>query len=280
MLTITGADLIVVDGSTERTGDLVIDDDGRVARDPTAATGSDEQVLSGSGAIVTPGLINAHHHLLQSAFRTLPGTRGVPMAEWLSTMRAAYEAAGVDPELAGAAAGVGWAEALLCGVTTVADHHLTWPPGCDPVAIATATAATAARLGARLVFVHGSAGNRAEDIAAAATAVVERLVPCREDGVSADGMVQVAVGPAGVHSDGQETFEALARLGAPPWPAGSACAGAPRRTSRWTSRWPDGATVAARSTCSAIGAGWSRTSPSRTCATSRRPRSSGSARPG
>ena len=36
-------------------------------------TGAD---LVAAGAIVTPGLVNAHRHLLQTALRTLPGTRG------------------------------------------------------------------------------------------------------------------------------------------------------------------------------------------------------------
>uniref|UniRef100_UPI0025C03A06 amidohydrolase family protein n=1 Tax=Herbiconiux sp. TaxID=1871186 RepID=UPI0025C03A06 len=79
--------------------------------------------LDASGCIITPGLVNAHHHLLQTAFRTLPGTRGVPMHVWLPTMAAAYSAVGIDPELAHAAARAGIAEGLLGGVTTVADHH-------------------------------------------------------------------------------------------------------------------------------------------------------------
>jgi 8-oxoguanine deaminase len=45
--------------------------------------------LDASGCIVTPGLVNAHHHLLQTAFRTLPGTRGVPMRDWLPRMASA-----------------------------------------------------------------------------------------------------------------------------------------------------------------------------------------------
>src|SRR6478736_5878804 len=97
--------------------------DGQITHD--AAPGA--ELLDVAGCVVTPGLVNAHHHLLQTAFRTLPGTRGVPMASWLPTMAAAYAAAGVDGELAGAAAAAGLAEALLSGVTTVADHHLTWP---------------------------------------------------------------------------------------------------------------------------------------------------------
>lgn len=72
-------------------------------------------------------MVNAHHHLLQSAFRTAPHTRHVPMREWLAAMGELYSQAQVDPQLVAAAAAVAIAEGLLCGVTTVADHHLTWP---------------------------------------------------------------------------------------------------------------------------------------------------------
>jgi len=164
--------------------------------------------------VVTPGLVNAHHHLLQSAFRTLPGTRGVAMADWLPTMAAAYARAGIDAELASAAASVGVAEGLLCGVTTVADHHLTWPSGADTVAIAEATAAAAARLGSRLVFVRGSARDDPQEAASSAHNIVGALLPGTTNGISADGMLQLAVGPAGVHSDSRETFELLGEVAA------------------------------------------------------------------
>jgi 8-oxoguanine deaminase len=192
MLTITGATAIVIDEATERAGDLVVDGDG---------------VLDASGCIITPGLVNAHHHLLQSAFRTLPGTRGVAMRDWLPTMAAAYARAGVDAELAGAAATVGVAEGLLSGVTTVADHHLTWPSGADTVAIARATADAARTLGGRLVFVRGSARDDPQEAAASAEAIVLALD-------TSDGMLQLAVGPAGVHSDSRETFELLGEVAA------------------------------------------------------------------
>lgn len=168
-----------------------------------APAGTD--VLDATDCIVVPGLVNAHHHLLQSAFRTLPGTRGVPMRDWLAAMNAAYAAAGVDAELCAAAAAVGLAESLLCGVTTVADHHLTWPAGGDHLALAEAVAGAAARLGARLVFVRGSSGGADPD---AAVAAVEALV-ARFGPRSPDGMLALAVGPAGAHSDGPETFAAL-----------------------------------------------------------------------
>ncbi|WP_042214632.1 amidohydrolase family protein [Demequina mangrovi] len=204
MLTLSGATAIVVDDASTRTGDLHLGPDG-VSGPPLAG-----DVLDVSGCVVTPGLVNAHHHLLQSAFRTLPGTRGVPMAAWLQRMSEAYTAEGVDPALVRAAARVGVAESLLDGVTTVADHHLTWPSGADTVAMARATADAARSLGIRLAFVRGAARDDPEEAASSAAAIIEALVP--HGGVTADGMLQVAVGPAGVHSDTEATFRLMGEV--------------------------------------------------------------------
>lgn len=225
-LILTGAARIVErfdDPARDRGGDLVIRD-GRVATTAFAPP-SDESIdaLDADGGIVTPGLVNAHHHLLQSGFRTLPGTRGVPMREWLPAMAAAYADARIDASLVGATAGVGVAESLLSGVTTVADHQLNWPaparsddPIGDTVAIAQAIAAASAALGARLVFVRGSARDAPDAAAASADAIVRALLPeaaaSSPGGTSADGMLQLAVGPAGVHSDSEETFRALGEV--------------------------------------------------------------------
>lgn len=221
---LVGATAIVVDGATERGGELVIRD-GRIA----AASTGDEVEVDVTGCVVTAGMVNAHHHLLQSAFRTIPATRGVPMSAWLPAMAAEYTRVGVDPELAGAAAAVGVAEGLLSGVTTVADHHLSWPSGSDTVGIATATADAALALGARLAFVRGAARDDPQEAAASAEAIAVALLgdpdSARTGGVAAEpdrgsppsssargGMLQLAVGPAGVHSDPRETFELLGEV--------------------------------------------------------------------
>jgi 8-oxoguanine deaminase len=211
VLIVNGADLVWT-GAAEIPGGIVRCAGGRVADDDVVdglvdGGGGADEVLDASGCVVTPGLVNAHHHLLQTAFRTLPGTRGVPMRDWLPRMAAAYSAVGVDAELAHAAASVGLAESLLCGVTTVADHHLTWPPG-DGVDLALAVADAAAELGARLVFVRGSARDDPEQAAASADAIATAMAG------GAAGMVQVAVGPAGVHSDSERTFALLGDVAA------------------------------------------------------------------
>ncbi len=207
-LVVRGAVAVVEAAGRVRTGDVVIAD-GRVV-DAADLTGA--RVVDASGCVVTPGLVNAHHHLLQTAFRTLPGTRGIPMREWLPAMASAYGEAGVDPDLTLLAARAGLAEALLSGVTTVADHHLTWPSGADTVGMARAAADASAGLGARLAFVRGTARDDPQEAAASAEAIVSALVPEGAGGVSVDGMLQVAVGPAGVHSDPRETFELLGEV--------------------------------------------------------------------
>ena len=207
MLTVTGARRVLVDPRTERDGDVVVDDGSDVA-----------STLDASGCVVTPGLVNAHHHLLQTAFRTLPGTRGVPMADWLPTMAQAYARVGHDPELYGLAASAGAAEGLLSGVTTIADHHLNWPADAttdDTVALAAATVDAVRGLGGRLVFVRGSARDDAQRAATSADAIASGLLHAEAvGGVDPDGLLQVAVGPAGVHSDGEATFRALGEVAA------------------------------------------------------------------
>ncbi len=203
-LTIRGAALTWTPGGEVSATDLAITDGVFVDR-PAAGSA----VLDVTGCAVIPGLVNAHHHLVQSAFRTLPGTRNVPMSDWLGMMSAAYRSVGVDPALTQAAARVGVAEGLLAGVTTVADHHLTWPEDVDPLEIADATISAAHDLGGRLVFVRGTAGDDARLAASSTAAMAERW-----GAVGADGMVQIATGPAGVHSDEEGTFLALGEVAA------------------------------------------------------------------
>ncbi len=203
--TLIGGATVVADGTTVSSAPLHIDD-GHVS---AASPDQPGEVVDASGCVITAGLINAHHHLLQSAFRTLPGTRFAVMSDWLGQMSAAYGRLRVDPELAAAAARVGLAESLLCGVTTVADHHLTWPAGIDPVELAGATIDSAAQSGARLVFVRGTARDDPATATESIAGIHDTYLAGAVGGVSDDGRLQLAVGPSGVHADGPETFAAL-----------------------------------------------------------------------
>lgn len=203
-----GAAAVVVDATTVTRDPLVVVD-GWVA-DGLPPAGA--ETIDVTDCIVTPGLVNAHHHLLQSAFRSTPATRNLPMRDWLPAMANRYAQAAVDPDLVAAAAAVGSAESLLCGVTTVADHHLTWPRGQDPVALAGATITAARRIGLRLVFVRGTAGDDPDVAAQSVLDIHTAHLRDARGGVTADGYLQLAVGPAGLHADGPDTYAALAEV--------------------------------------------------------------------
>ena len=219
VLVVEGAELVWT-GQQELLGGGLVCEEGIVSRVVGAQTlangdwstlangdsGQASEKLDASGCVVMPGLVNAHHHLLQSAFRTAPHTRHVPMREWLAAMGELYSQAQVDPQLVAAAAAVAIAEGLLCGVTTVADHHLTWPAGADATEIADAAIATASDLGCRFVFVRGCSGGDPDEVAQSVEDLVSRH--------ATHPMLQIAVGPAGVHSDGKEMFDALAEVAA------------------------------------------------------------------
>ena len=84
---------VVVDATTVSNAPLYVADGCIGAESP----GRPDEVVDASDCVVTAGLINAHHHLLQSAFRTLPGTRFAVMSDWLRQMSAAYGCLRVDP---------------------------------------------------------------------------------------------------------------------------------------------------------------------------------------
>jgi cytosine/adenosine deaminase-related metal-dependent hydrolase len=102
------------------------------------------------GAVVTPGLVNTHHHLYQ----TLTRARG-QQADLFSWLRELYPLwSRIDAEAEYAAARCGLAELALAGCTTVFDHHYIFPRGRSGLVEAEIEAARS--VGVRLVASRGS----------------------------------------------------------------------------------------------------------------------------
>jgi cytosine/adenosine deaminase-related metal-dependent hydrolase len=103
-----------------------------------------------AGALVTPGLVNTHHHLYQTLTRA-----HATEADLFTWLRALYPLwAGIDAEAEYAAARTGLAELALSGCTTVFDHHYVFPRGRTGLIEAEVQAAR--ELGLRLVASRGS----------------------------------------------------------------------------------------------------------------------------
>ena len=110
---------------------------------------ADERVDLGS-AVVTPGLVNTHHHLYQTLTRAR-----AQQADLFSWLRELYPVwAGIDAESEYAAARTGLAELALSGCSTVFDHHYVFPRGRQGLIEAEVQAAR--ELGVRIVASRGS----------------------------------------------------------------------------------------------------------------------------
>jgi cytosine/adenosine deaminase-related metal-dependent hydrolase len=102
------------------------------------------------GALVTPGLVNTHHHLNQTLTRA--HATEADLFTWLRTLYPLW--AGIDADAEYAAARTGLAELALSGCTTVFDHHYVFPRGRTGLIEAEVVAAR--ELGLRLIASRGS----------------------------------------------------------------------------------------------------------------------------
>ena len=150
-----------------------------------------------AGAVVTPALINTHHHLFQTLTRAR--AQEADLFTWLKELYPVW--ARVDAEAEYAAARTGLAELALSGCGTVFDHHYVFPRGEDGLIEAELQAAR--ELGVRIVASRGSMDLGESDGGLPPDALVEdldavladteRLATLHETGPGA--RVQLAVAP-------------------------------------------------------------------------------------
>ena len=74
---------------------------------------TDGEVLTASGCVVTPGLVNTHHHLFQTLTRAVPGAQDAALFGWLTTLYPIW--ARMGPEEVRVSAMTGLAELALSG---------------------------------------------------------------------------------------------------------------------------------------------------------------------
>ena len=85
------------------------------------------EVVEAVGCVVTPGLVNTHHHLYQTLTRAVPGAQDALLFGWLQRLYPIWARFG--PREMRVSAIVGLAELALSGCTLSSDHLYLFPNG-------------------------------------------------------------------------------------------------------------------------------------------------------
>lgn len=214
---IRGAEMIVTmdDERRELAGADLRLKGGQVAEIGHGLEARGAEIVEAAGCIVTPGLVNTHHHLYQTLTRAVPGGQDALLFGWLKTLYPIWGRFG--PEEMRVSALVGLAELALSGCTLSSDHLYLFPNG----ARLDDTIAAAAEIGLRFHPTRGamsigeSAGGLPPD------ALVEREADILDDCIRVidafhdprpGAMVRVGVAPCSPFSVSRELMRDAAVL--------------------------------------------------------------------
>jgi len=215
-LVLEGAAIATVDarGTEYRSGHVVVDDGTITAVGEGPATAVGERV-DASGCLVTPGLVNTHHHLYQWATRGYAAD--ATLFEWLVHLYPVWNR--LDAGITHAAATAGIAHLALSGCTTVADHHYVFPR--DTGDQIDALVAAVQRIGIRAHLVRGSMDRGESDgglppdnlveSTEAALAGTEAAIDAHHD-PSPDARIRVAAGPCSPFTVSEQLMREAAEL--------------------------------------------------------------------
>jgi len=173
------------------------------------------EVVEATGCVVTPGLVNTHHHLYQSLTRAVPGGQDALLFGWLQTLYPIWSR--FDPEAFFVSAQVGLAELALSGCSLSSDHLYLFPNGgrLDD------TIAAAAEIGMRFHPTRGAMSIGESDGGLPPDHLVEREADILEDCIrvidahhdSSEGsMCRVGVAPCSPFSVSRELMRDAAVL--------------------------------------------------------------------
>src|SRR6478609_3528367 len=199
------------DAESEHPGGWVLVRDGLIAAVGSGEEPESEEQLDLGGALVTPGLVNTHHHLYQTLTRAR--AQDSTLFEWLVELYPVW--ARLDAEAEYAAARTGLAELARSGCSTVFDHHYVFPRGRSGILEAELQAAS--ELGLRFVASRGSMDLGDSHGGLPPDSLVETLDEILTDtervaGLADGDLLQIAVAPCSPFSVTRQLMEQSAAL--------------------------------------------------------------------
>ncbi|ABD54151.1 8-oxoguanine deaminase [Jannaschia sp. CCS1] len=168
-----------------------------------------------SACLVTPGLVNTHHHLFQTLTRAVPGAQDAALFGWLQTLYPIWSR--FTPDHMETSAIIGLAELALSGCTTSSDHMYLFPNGSR----LDDTIAAAQQVGLRFHPTRGAMSIGVSDGGLPPDALVEDEVAILEDCLrvidafhdpAPGSMCQVGVAPCSPFSVSRELMRDAAIL--------------------------------------------------------------------
>ena len=215
-LLIRNADYLLTMDETRRelvSADVLLRDGVVVAVGQNLTT--EGEVVEASGCVVTPGLVNTHHHLYQSLTRAVPGGQDALLFGWLKTLYPIW--ARFTPDHMYVSAQVGLAELALSGCTLSSDHLYMYPNGSR----LEDTIHAAAEIGVRFQPTRGAMSIGESDGGLPPDALVEREAAILEDCIrvidgfhdpSASSMCRVGIAPCSPFSVSRDLMRDAALL--------------------------------------------------------------------
>jgi cytosine/adenosine deaminase-related metal-dependent hydrolase len=220
-LLVAGADLVVTMDVDRRelAGGWVACEGGFVSAigGPGDAPPPARRALRADGCVVTPGLVNTHHHIYQNLTRAYRPAAAASLFDWLTTLYPRW--AMLDEEASYVSAWVGLAELAMGGCTTSTDHLYVHPAGGGDLLGAEIQAAR--DLGVRFHPTRGSMSLSQKDGGLPPDSVVQdddTILAASEEAVarhhdpSPGAMVQVALAPCSPFSVTPALMERTAEL--------------------------------------------------------------------
>ncbi|MFI9510731.1 8-oxoguanine deaminase [Nocardia sp. NPDC052566] len=205
------------DGTEYRSGHVLLYGNriGVVGAGPAPDLGPGVRRIDGTGCLLTPGLVNTHHHLYQWITRGLAPDH--TLFEWLTTLYPIW--AGIDEDAVRVAATGGLASLARSGCTTTTDHHYVFPrEGGDLLG---AEIAAAADIGLRFHPCRGSmdlgkskGGLPPDDVVESLDAILAASADAidRWHDPSFDSMLRIALAPCSPFSVTPELLRESATL--------------------------------------------------------------------
>ena len=210
--------LVTMDNGEEIPGGWVAITDGLVVG--VGSRGGEppaKRALRATDCLVTPGLINTHHHIFQNLTRSFAPACHVGLFSWLTTLYPLW--ARLDEEAVYLSAYVGLAELALGGCTTTTDHLYVHPKGAGDLLSAEISAAR--QFGLRFHPTRGSMSLSEKDGGLPPDLVVqdedEILAACEEavsrhHDRSLGAMVRIALAPCSPFSVSRDLMRRTAEL--------------------------------------------------------------------